>query len=395
MAPQNHIHPADIFGLGRLGAEATVALTDLTEALHTTIVRAPMGMSIAGLVYDSIRGIAQLIGNGLNMSATMMHPLLPARQSSPERERVIAALNGVIGDYLVASHNPLAIPMQLRRDTQALELHNLAAAEQLPQASGKILVLVHGLCLADRHWQWQGHNHGTQLAADLGYTPVYLNYNTGLHISTNGQAFAEQLDMLLRHWPVQVEELAIVAHSMGGLVTRSACSYGAAAGHEWLNQLRALVFLCTPHQGAPLEQIGNWVNVQLEANPYTAAFARVGKLRSAGITDLRYGNLRDEDWAMHDRFAHADDQRQPIPLPSGVRCYAIGATLGNAPGDIRDQLLGDGLVPLPSALGKHPKACYALDMPTEHQWVGYALNHLDVLARQDVYAQLRTWLSLR
>ena len=394
MPPQKHIHPSDIFGLGRLGADAAVALTDLTEALHTTIARAPTGNSIAGLVYGSIRGMAQLIGSGMKISGTMLHPLLGAHQSSPEREVLIAALNGVIGDHLVASHNPLAIPMQLRCDTQALELEKSAIADRLPHASRKILVLVHGLCLADRHWQWQGHNHGTQLGADLGYTPVYLNYNTGLHISTNGQAFAAQLEALLRYWPVPVEELSIVAHSMGGLVTRSACSYGAAAGHDWLRQLRALVFLCTPHQGAPLEQVGNWVNVQLVANPYTAAFARVGKLRSAGITDLRYGNLRDEDWAMHDRFAHAGDQRQPIRLPIGVRCYTVGGTLGNAPDDIRDQLLGDGLVPLPSALGKHPNARYALGVPTAHQWVGYAMNHLDVLARQDVYAQLRVWLSL-
>lgn len=117
----------------------------------------------------------------------------------------------------------------------------------------------------------EGARYGAHLARDLGCTPIYLHYNTGLHISTNGRAFAAMIEALLRHWPVPAEQLVIVGHSMGGLVTRSACHYGALAGHAWLRRLHTIVFLGTPHHGAPLERVGNWVNVMLGANPYTAA----------------------------------------------------------------------------------------------------------------------------
>ena len=117
---------------------------------------------------------------------------------------------------------------------------------------------------------------------------------------------------------------------MGGLVARSACHYGAAAGHAWLRHLRTLVFLGTPHHGAPMERGGNWIDLLLGISPYSAPLARLGKIRSAGITDLRYGNLTHEDWQGRDRFARGD-RRRFVPLPEGVRCYAIAATTAKHP----------------------------------------------------------------
>ena len=115
----------------------------------------------------------------------------------------------------------------------------------------------------DLQWKRKGHDHGAALARDLAYTPVYLHYNSGLHISTNGRAFAELLEALVRLWPVPLTELVLIGHSMGGLVARSACHYGALARHEWLRRLDKLVFLGTPHHGAPLERGGNWVDMLL------------------------------------------------------------------------------------------------------------------------------------
>jgi hypothetical protein len=306
---------------------------------------------------------------------------------------LVAALNGVLGDYLVTSANPLALAMRLRLNDQPLGQPVAALAAASSPLCGKILLMVHGLCLNDRHWNRKGHDHGAALAADLGYTPVYLHYNTGLHISANGQTFAAMLETLVQHWPVPIEELTIVAHSMGGLILRSAYHYALAVDHAWPRHLRSLVFLGTPHHGAPLERGGNWIDLLLGVSPYSAAFARLGQIRSAGITDLRYGNLLEEDWSRHDRFAHVGDQRQRVPLPRGVRVYAMAATTGAMPGDLNDQLLGDGLVPVSSALGRHPDARLALALPEERQWVGYAMNHLDLLDRPEVYAQLRRWLS--
>jgi hypothetical protein len=370
--------------------------------MHHTISR-PLGRGgrqtprrtrgITGLVYKSVRGVTRLVGGGLDAVLAQLRPTLEGRASSRQREAVLAALNGVLGDYLVASDNPLAIPMSLRRNGRSLVLETQALAAAFPQGGGKLAVLAHGLCLNDLQWNRRGHDHGVVLARDLGYTPLYLHYNSGLHTSTNGRALAGLLEALVEQWPHRVEELVIIAHSMGGLVARSACHYAVRAGHAWPRQLRKLAFLGTPHHGAPLERGGNWVDVILGATPYAAPFARLGKVRSAGITDLRYGNVLDEHWKGRDRFARARDTRRAVPLPDGVRCYAMAATTGKKPRDLRDRLLGDGLVPVSSALGRHDDAHRSLFFPRSRQWIGYGMNHLDLLGRTEVSDQIVRWFA--
>ena len=227
------------------------------------------------------------------------------------------------------------------------------------------------------------------LARELGYIPVYLNYNSGLHISTNGLEFATLLERLVSAWPVPLEQLAIVGHSMGGLVARSACDAAEAAGHRWPRKLHKLVSLGSPHQGAPLERGGNWVDVLLGVSRYSAPLARLGKIRSAGITDMRFGSLRDEDWRGRDRFAHTGDTRRPLMLPQGVDCYAIAATTATKSAD---ELPGDGLVQVDSALGLHPSPARALNFPEGHRWIAFGTGHLDLLSSAEVYATLRSWL---
>jgi hypothetical protein len=382
--------------------DATRGVTDLVEAVHSTILRVPgiFGQpvdrptpGITGFVYSSIRAITALVGAGIDVALTPLIALLQERPSSPEREAVIAVLNGVVGDYLHESGNSLAIPICMRVNGKPLELNARALEAAIPQAGGKILLLVHGLCLTDQHWDQAGHNHGALLAGELGYTPVYLHYNTGLHISTNGRALADMLAALTSAWPVPVEELTILTHSMGGLVSRSAYHYGALADQAWLSHLRTIIFLGTPHNGSPLERIGNWIDMLLQVSPYSAAFARLGKIRSAGITDLRYGSLLDEDWLGRDRFAPAGDLRQPVPLPASVACYMIAASTGSMEDDRQNSGNGDGLVPVSSALGIHPDPRMALQPSATEQWVGYDMNHIDLLHRHDVYAQIRTWLA--
>lgn len=409
-------HTSDLRGLSQLGIDAITGLTGLVEALHHNIARVPgiLGTpvsgptrGITGLVYRSIRGVTRLVGGGLDVVLGQLVPLFGERISLPGREAVLAALNGVVGDHLADTRNPLAIPMRLRRDGQPLEPEKQALAAALPRATGKVLVLVHGLCMNDLQWTPPASRQGSDqnaaveqdgapvplLARDLGYTPVYLHYNSGRHISTNGREFADLLEDLVRHWPVPLEEVAIVAHSMGGLVARSACHYAALAGHAWLRLLKDVVFLATPHHGAPLERGGNWVDIILGVSPYSAPFARLGKIRSAGITDLRYGNLLDEDWEGRDRFARSGEPRRAVPLPEGVRCYAIAATTGNQAGDLGDRVLGDGLVQADSALGRHEEPGLSLPIPASRQWVGYGMNHLELLRDPSVYEQLRRWLA--
>jgi pimeloyl-ACP methyl ester carboxylesterase len=242
----------------------------------------------------------------------------------------------------------------------------------------------------DRQWLRRGHDHGAALARDFGHTPVYLLYNSGLHISTNGRALAELLERLVAEWPTPLDELVILGHSMGGLVARSACHFGELAGHLWRGKLRKLICLGSPHHGAALERGGSWVDLLLGSSRYSAPLARLGKIRSAGVTDMRFGNVLDEHWQGRDRFAHGGDTRDPLQLPSGVECYAIAATTAL---QARGKLPGDRLVSVDSALGRHHKPQLTLAFPAAHQWIGFGMSHLDLLSRTEVYATIRRWLS--
>jgi pimeloyl-ACP methyl ester carboxylesterase len=393
------LHAADLRGVSRLVVDATKRVTDVVEGMHVTIASGPgvlgrpleaPARAMTGLVYGSVRGVAHVVGASIDAVIAQVAPLLGASAPGPKRAAVLAALNGVIGDYLSETGNPLATEMCLCHNGHPLEIETEALHAAVPKAGKKLLVLVHGSAMDESSWNRAGHDHGVALARDLGYTPIYLRYNSGLHISTNGRAFAERLERLVAQWPVPIEELVLLGHSMGGLVARSACHAGESAGHAWRTKLKKLVCLGSPHHGSPLERGGNVIDWALGISRYSAPLSRLGKLRSAGVTDMRHGNVLDEHWHGRDRFAHGADLRERLELPDGVECYAIAATTTPAAGK---KLRSDGLVPVDSALGRHKKAKLVLGFPEDHQWIGYGMGHLDLLSRREVYETLRSWLS--
>jgi pimeloyl-ACP methyl ester carboxylesterase len=393
-------HLSDLRGYGRLAADATAGITGIVETLHDTVTRVadPRGSrgsavsrGISGLVFSSIRAGTWLAGRGIDAALTSIASLVPEGAPTPRQEAVRAAINGVYGDHLAATGNPLAIPMRMRRDGLPLTLRRAELAAAIPHAGSRVLVLVHGLCTNDLQWRRHGHDHGAALARDLGYTPIYLHYNSGRHVAENGIEFASLLETLVAQWPVRIDDLTIIGHSMGGLVARSAVETARSERHTWRHLLRRLIFLGTPHQGALLEQLGSWVEVALHATRFTAPFARLGAARSAGITDLRYGRITTaEDLRPRRRAAHSPSRA--TPLPGGTDCFTIAATVGPRPRPIRDRLIGDGLVPLDSALGRHAEPRRTLAFPPGQQWIARDTTHLDLLARAKVYAQLRKWL---
>ncbi len=392
MAAPTRTHLSDLRGAARMALDAGVSITDIVERMHRTIqvLPLPLGRSpidttrgITGFVYRSVRGSMRLVSRGLDASLAPAMALLPDGDSTPARDAFLSAVNGVYGDYLERTGNPLAIEMSLRRHGRLVDPADPSAAfdaESDAGPTGRLLVLVHGLCLNDRQWARDGHDHGAALADEFGHAPLYLRYNSGRHIAANGQAFAELLETLVSHWPQPVTELVIVGHSMGGLVARSACHHGRLARHEWLNHLQKLMFIGTPHHGAPLERGGHWLDFVMDLSPYSAPFTQIGKMRSAGITDLRHGTIT--------KGGH-----EHVALPPGVKCYALAATLGARRSLLNERLIGDGLVPLDSALGRHGKATNTLHFPKDRQWIGYGMGHLELMNRPEVYSQLHAWMQ--
>ncbi|MDP1780368.1 MAG: alpha/beta hydrolase [Hydrogenophaga sp.] len=401
-----HLRPSDLQAAVRLATQATTGVIGIAEGVHQS-VRRKMGMSagtepdrtggLTGQIYRGIRGVTAMVGHGLDGALSTLLPLLddPAThpEPSPGREAVLAALNGVMGDRLLAQNNPLAQRMELRLAGLALPMERPAPLrERLAGASPHLLLMLHGLCMNDTQWLRNGHDHGAFLAQALGCTPVYVRYNSGLHTSINGRELAGQLERLVAQWPT-LESITVLGHSMGGLLARAAVFYGRQMGHRWPAQLKHLVFLGTPHHGAPLERAGHGVDVLLSASPFTLPFTQLGMLRSAGITDLRHGHVLDDDWQGRGRFDSPHDHRVPLPLPEGVACFTVAATLAPQRGLMADRLTGDGLVPLRSALGQHDEAARRLVFAKDSQRTVYRTGHLELLSSPVVAQQLVQWLA--
>jgi len=399
---------ADLHGAGKLLIDAVKGITDVVEDMHRSISemapitgRLPAGRTkgITGFVYRSVRGVTHGVGIGLDVALSRLTsrltprltphptprppPLLADQRTSERREAVLAATNGIFGDYLVTTGNPLAIPMTLRQHGIPLVLER----NQLRQmfSSGNLLIMVHGLCMNDLQWQRNGHDHGAALGQASGHTVLYLHYNSGRHIGDNGHDFAGLLQRLVEQWPVAIESIRIVGHSMGGLVARSACQWARAERQGWLKRLKAIVFLGTPHHGAPLERAGSWLDLLLGVSPYTAPFARLGMARSAGIKDLRHGNVGDQ----------AAEHRK-LQLPRGVKCYAVAASKSKTPASSGARLTGDGLVPVASALGHTRvggRAGPILDaFPASRRAIFHEHNHFDLLSSVPVCDRIGSWL---
>lgn len=401
----HHLRASDLRAAAQLATVATAGVTRIVEGVHQSVwstLGLPGGpqegqtRGLTGLVYRSITGATRLVGRGAELALASLEPFLQAtaadRPGTPQREAVLAALNGVMGDQLVALDSPLATSMGLRHAGAPLDL-----TLPLGNARPRVVLLIHGLCMNDLQWrcthEGQVVDHGETVSSALDATPLYLRYNTGLNISRNGALLADQLELLLAHWPLALQQLTVIAHSMGGLVIRSALHSAQTRGLHWPAVLKNVVFLGTPHHGAPLERAGNWVDLLLGGTPWSAPFTRLTQLRSAGITDLRYGFLHDSDWQGKQRFRRAPDQRLTVPLPAPVACYTVAATLAAKRSLLADRLVGDGLVPLHSALGQHDNTERSLQFAKSAQRVLHRTNHMQLLSSPEVGQQLLVWLK--
>jgi pimeloyl-ACP methyl ester carboxylesterase len=351
-------------GLIQLTADGVCAVSRQAEDLQLRITR-PLPFALGDVltkgIHRSVRGIASLSGAAVGavlehwpapaLNANFDHDTKPAQIS----DTAVSILNGVCGDHLQQSRNPLALGMQIIG---------------LEKAEGRPLVLfVHGLCLSDSHWQAQA-----EAVRDWGYAPIFLRYNSGLAIADNGMELARLLDQEL----IGKQSIAIIAHSMGGLVTRHALQHAHARNLNWHKQLQRVFYLGTPHAGAPLEQAGTWVESLWQAIPYAAALAPIARIRSQGILDLGRG---------------LNEMQLPNKISRRYQEYLIAATLMKSTRQSTmgaKGILGDGLVPVASALG-HQAIPLSRIPKFQHDTIT-GIGHIDLLRAPEVIARIKGWL---
>jgi pimeloyl-ACP methyl ester carboxylesterase len=343
-----------------------------------------------------VGGLLRTLAGGVSRALSTTAPLdAPSIAEQPRGRIAIGALNGAFGDALERSGNPLTVRMAIRCGGRDVVPAGPALAAAFPDATSRLALFVHGLCETDDAWKLGAAAHvpyGTRLQAELGYTPLYLRYNTGRHISENGRELASLLDRLASAWPVEVHEVAIIGHSMGGLVARSACHYGGE--RSWVNAVRHLVMLGAPHRGAPLEQVAHAASVALRRLPETRGFGMALNARSSGIKDLGRGYLVDEDWQDPDAEAWLARVGSEIPFLRTANHYFVCATISREADAPVGRVMGDLLV-LPASAWAHTGRGQRMRFPVaNYRHLGSA-NHFDLLNHPAIYDQIRGWLATR
>lgn len=303
-------------------------------------------------------------------------------------EHVISALNAWIGDYLSTTGNGLQQPMAFYRDSRPVALEDLA-----PTPTGKVCVLVHGLGCNESLWSppadHGGGDYGELLERRCGFMPLYLRFNTGLRVSDNGEQLARLLDRMWGCHGEAVTQLLLIAHSMGGLVVRSACHLGSEAGHGWVSRVRHIVYLGTPHLGAPLEKATNVATnlLGLFDTAATRVIRDVLNTRSAGVKDLRYGNLTDQDWLDYDPDELLNNRRVPIPWLATAHHHRV---VGRAMPGLG--IVGDGIVLSISAAGGGRGSQPGAPDPSDVREMS-GLTHLALARSPWVYRHIERWAT--
>ena len=327
---------------------------------------------VTTVVYSGIGWGLRATGHGLRAADRRFG----ARIEESHAGRVlVSAVNGFVGDRLAEQGSDLAITLAVRAGHRDVATDRSSLAEAFPAATGDVVVFLHGLAEPDTAWwsqaQERGGCYGDRLA-EQGWTPVYLRANTGLPIAENGVALAALLDDLVASWPTAVRRIALVGHSMGGLVVRAACAVSTDAARPWTDLVTDVVTLGTPHLGAPLER-GVAVGARtLGLLPESAPFGRILEYRSVGILDLRGGLAQDV---------------QNLP---NARYRLVAATLTASRRHPVAETLGDGLVRYPSALGRPRRGP---NMFPGADVLHIRGGHLDLLNHPEVDEALRAWLS--
>jgi len=255
------------------------------------------------------------------------------------------------------------------------------------------VVLVHGLMCTETVWAYpngRSPGYGERLARDLDVTPIYVRYNTGRSISVSGRDLAFSLERLFHAWPVEVEEVDLIGHSMGALVCRSAAHHADRAELDWITRLRRMFLLAVPRQGQPLEQYTSIADVIPTKVP-TLWSRMVGwclRQRSAGVRDLLRGHYGEAD----DLSESGVDEPTPhdLPLTPGVEHYVIAASMAHNVQHPIGRIFAEALN-APWAPKDGRLAAWVQSLATQRARVFTGMSHLSLVNHPEVYRQIVDW----
>ncbi len=398
--------PDEVRALARAAFEELAGGAGWIGQVHRAISDRAFGLigtqgAVAKLAHDSISaGVYRGAGKAVAAAGRGADHLLGARKvgdgrrisSSRGGSLALGILQGLNGGRLEREGSDLQQPMAVRLAGRPVGLEQEQIAAAFPDAGPRLAVFLHGLMETEFSWE-RGRSdgfetYGERLARDLGYTPVQIRYNSGRRISQNGASLAALLAALIDAWPVEVEGIALIGHSMGGLIARSACHQAALQGHTWVALVSHTVSLGTPHAGAPLEQAVHYASAALAAVPETKPVAGFLRRRSGGIRDLRHGSLVDEDWRDRPPDTLRAAAQREVPLHEGATHCFVSATVTRSPRHPVGRLVGDLLVLEPSASGRSRRLAFR----DEHGHHLGGAHHFALLNHPVAYERMRVWL---
>jgi hypothetical protein len=349
-------------------------LATLDRVGSVTRGRNPIHRGIAGAVYGGLSLGLRSAARGLDkVAATGAGPRL---ESHAHGRFVSSAVNGLIGDKLLRERPQLAIPMAVRLGGADVGLEPDALAAAYPDATGRLVLFLHGLCENESYFLRHRERTGTtyaEMLAGLGWTPLMLRANTGLPLRENGAALTALVQRVVDAWPVPVTRIAMVGHSLGGLVIRAAGAVADEVERPWRERVSDVITLGTPHLGAPIAWGIGHGSRGLGRVPETAAFGRILDWRSQGVHDLVAGLAEDVP-----------------PLPH-ARYRLVAATLTASQRHPVGDVVGDLLVRPRSAYGRDRRG-RELFPGAEVLHVGRT-DHFGLLNHPQVHAAMRRWLA--
>jgi hypothetical protein len=397
-------------GLGDLFGLSVERLIQPVEGMHRAIAdrwlrlagpaAAPLGRgyhAFATGVYGSVRLTGSVLASAVGIGAVAAggHRQLPRLWSSPRGSGIRSIANAVWGDELERRRSPLSITAGLRNAAgESISVDSFSLARAFPQPTTRLAVLLHGLGETERCWLRETAAAGTvnglgDVLEASSFTPLLARYNSGRRVSDSGADLAALLEEIVSYWPVAVEEVALVGSSMGGLVVRAAIHAGRAAGHSWVGLARNVVTIGAPHLGAPLEKGAHLITRGLRLTATTRPLGAFVNSRSAGVKDLRFGAIREEDWNGADPDSLLGAGFDDMPLPEGVEQHFVAAVVTADPTHSVGLLVGDLMVRVGSGTGRGRRR----RIEANNVRVLGGCHHFRLLHDPDVHRQVQEWLT--